>query len=143
MSERFGSSAPNILDATGNCIRRTSEVISDSILVLGDAVWNHPSLPVKNNNSDYKEHYKLDVENAACDALRRGDVDEAIHQLRREIYLCRRLPGENNALLIEGSKKGLSDLHLKKSPKDVKADMVQVWAEELAKQSDVFLQSFD
>jgi hypothetical protein len=110
-------------------IRRISERIEDKTKLVEEAFFN--SMPVKllsdNNESMIAPLHSHQILKEAATALQHNDMEEAAHQLRREVNFCNMVPKMKNSPYEKSGQAGLQALNKHKSAVEIDREMVMAW----------------
>lgn len=106
----------NPFEVAGKTVRRTYEAAQDTYNYSQSALWNSmPGNPFPNISQSASDT----IIDAAKNAVRHNDLEEAAHQMRREIYFCSivdKLAGSKNEI---AAREGLKAIKFGMHPKDI------------------------
>lgn len=108
-------------------MQHISENIVDKAKLVEEAFSN--SLPIKTGSylALIGTEHSGDILLEARNALMRNDIQEAAHQLRRELYFCNALPKLSNSPYEKSAKAGLNAINGHKSAADIRQLMQELW----------------
>lgn len=101
----------NPFEFAGKTARRATETVDDLNQFLLNAVWDHTPAVLLGESKIAKKHSDS-IREQIDHSLRHGDVTEAAHQMRREIYFCStidRLAGSKNELAARSGLKAVEE----------------------------------
>ncbi len=127
MSDSLSKTAYNPLEMAGAIIKTTTESISDAAFLFEDAILDRCPLKLVIDRDMNKDDYKLNVEVAAEQALLHGNVNEALHQFQREVYLCHALPSSSDAVFLKSAATGMTGINEHEDPRKISLDIDRVW----------------
>jgi len=121
----------NPFELAGKTLRRTYETIEDTYS-LSEEVFCH-SLPMKLvlGNCEWARGQSATIMDAAHQALKHSDVEEAAHQFRRELYfssLVDKLAGSPDQVAAQV---GLDAMDKKASPSAIEKAIDDAWTKAL------------
>ncbi len=78
----------NLFELAGKTVRRTAESVQDAGMFAEHCLWQNLPFTPENGDLGYAREASKDIFKAAGKALEHNDMEEAGHQLRREVYFC-------------------------------------------------------